>query len=220
MSGPHGNLPQPLANAPLALLGDMHSQMSFGERAALEGVLAQLWPKLAVEIGSADGGSLERIACYSDEVHSFDLARPPLGVWRGHVFPHVGDSHRELLPWLDGLGERQVDFALVDGDHTADGVQQDVLDLLAANATRHTVVLAHDAANPDVRAGLTHCALDSHPRVVYHDLDFLAGYEFAEGPFAGQTWGGMALIVTGDRACDGYGDAPAQTLYRRRLPHG
>ena len=39
--------------------------MSFGERAALEGVVAQVRPRLAVEIGTAAGGSLARIARYS-----------------------------------------------------------------------------------------------------------------------------------------------------------
>ena len=51
-------------------------QMSFGERAAIEGVLAQLRPQLAIEIGTAEGGSLERIAAHSERVISFDLVEP------------------------------------------------------------------------------------------------------------------------------------------------
>lgn len=213
------NAPRPLANAPLALLRDERCQMSFGERAALEGVLAQLWPRLSVEIGSAAGGSLERIACYSDEVHAFDLAPPELGVNPAHVFHHVGDSHETLAPWLTDL-EMPLDFALVDGDHTSDGVRKDLLDLLDAPAAARTVILLHDTANPTVRAGIDSIDLDFHPRVVYHELDMLGGYEFLAGPFADQAWGGLGLIVTGDRASDGYGDSPMQTLYRRRPTHG
>src|SRR4051812_27377118 len=48
-------------------------QMSPGERAAFEGVLAQLQPRLAIEIGTAEGGSLERIAANSADVHAVDL---------------------------------------------------------------------------------------------------------------------------------------------------
>ena len=56
--------------------------MSFGERAALEGVLAQLRPRLALEIGSAEGGSLARIAAYACEVHSVDVSLRSLpGRW-------------------------------------------------------------------------------------------------------------------------------------------
>ncbi|MGN6170385.1 MAG: hypothetical protein ACTHQQ_19775, partial [Solirubrobacteraceae bacterium] len=52
-------------------------QMDPGERAALDGLLCQLRPKLSIEIGRADGGSLRSIARYSGHVHSFDLAAPP-----------------------------------------------------------------------------------------------------------------------------------------------
>lgn len=223
MTGAPGNAPQALANAPLPLLGDPRCQMSFGERAALEGVLAQLWPSLSVEVGSAAGGSLERVACYSDEVHSFDLVVPDSEVTvPQHVVHHVGNSHETLGPWLEDLGDRggAIDFALIDGDHTADGVRLDLLDLLAAYATARTVILLHDTANPGVREGLQGIDLDFHPKVVYLDLDLLAGYEFADGPFEGQRWGGLGLIVTGDRSTDGYGETPAQTLYRRRHPDG
>src|SRR5690348_6240653 len=72
------NRPAPLAGGPLPLTHDAGWQMSFGERAALEGVLAQLRPRLAVEIGTAEGGSLERIAAYSEEVHSIDLTHEPV----------------------------------------------------------------------------------------------------------------------------------------------
>lgn len=58
----------PLQRGRLAFTRDPGWQMSLGERAAFEGVLAQLRAKLAVEIGTADGGSLERIATYGAEV--------------------------------------------------------------------------------------------------------------------------------------------------------
>src|SRR3954452_25390096 len=99
-------------------------QMALGERAAIAGVLAQLRPRLSIELGTAEGGSLRTIAAWSDHVHSFDLATavadsPP------NITLHAGDSH-VLLPALlrafEGAGER-VDFVLVDGGHSSAGVR-------------------------------------------------------------------------------------------------
>jgi hypothetical protein len=47
---------------PVALLHAPDWQMRIGERAAVEGLLAQVVPRLAIEIGTAAGGSLDRIA--------------------------------------------------------------------------------------------------------------------------------------------------------------
>jgi len=43
---------------------------------ALEGLLSTMKPALSIEIGMAPGGSLGRIAAYSDEVHSVARAAP------------------------------------------------------------------------------------------------------------------------------------------------
>jgi hypothetical protein len=213
-----GNSPHPLANAPLELLRDARCQMSFGERAALEGLL-QMRPVVSIEVGCAEGGSLARVAAFSGHVHAFDLREPDPDVLAlENVTMHLGDSLQTLPDVLASL--RRVDFALIDGDHSAYGVRADLLAVLDAASTRRTVILLHDTANPEVLAGLRSIDLDFHPRVVYHELALLAGYEFADGPFAGQMWGGLGLIVTGDRATDGYGETPAQTLYRKRAIHG
>src|SRR5215212_5835999 len=118
--------------------------MSFGERAALEGVMSQLRPKLAIEIGTAEGGSLARVAAHSEEVHSFDLV-PPAEKARalGNVTFHTGDSHALLPELLTRFADegRNVDFALVDGDHSAEGVHQDMLDLVAGYMFREPSLL-------------------------------------------------------------------------------
>src|SRR3954453_22220615 len=97
------NRPVPQSHAPAQLLRDSEWQMSFGERAALEGLLAQVKPALAIEIGTAEGGSLERRAVYSERVHSFDLNFDLMPQDRRdalHNVPfHPGDSH-VLLPEL------------------------------------------------------------------------------------------------------------------------
>jgi hypothetical protein len=187
--------------------------MSFGERAVLQGVLSELKPRISIEIGSAQGGSLQWVARHSESVHSIDLAAPVEIL--PNVTYHTGDSWRLLSELLDQPMPRKrgIDFALVDGDHTPEGVCADLRSLLDSPACKQTVILLHDTANPNVREGIV-TALYDHSAVVYHDLDFTRGYTFAEGPFTGQQWGGLGLVVTGDPTTDGYGQTPTQTLYR------
>lgn len=173
-------------------------QMSFGERAVIEGVVAQLQPRLALEIGTAEGGSLRRIAAHSQRTISFDLVEPaPEVASLPNVELRTGDSH-ELLPLeLERLAAagQSVDFVLVDGDHSAAGARRDVEDLLASEAVRSCLILAHDSLNQEVRAGLEAVPYDQHEKVAFVDLDFVGGYVPAEQPLRGQCWGGLALVI-------------------------
>jgi hypothetical protein len=99
-------------------------QMTLGERAALDGVLAELSPRLAIEVGTAEGGSLARIAVHSAEVHAIDLTRERLAACPPNAHFHQGDS-REVLPAL-----------------------------LESPAVQRTVILVHDSFNPEVRSGI------------------------------------------------------------------
>jgi Methyltransferase domain len=176
-------------------------QMSFGERAALEGVLSQVKPRLALEIGTAEGGSLARIAAHSEEVHSIDLVRCP-EPQPNHVTLHVGDSHELLPALLDRFASegRNVDFVLVDGDHSRAGVRQDLIDLLGSPAVSRTVLVLHDTFNGEVRAGITDVDFSAYPDVALVELDMTGGYMARTGPFAGQLWGGIGLVVVDPEA--------------------
>jgi hypothetical protein len=171
-----------------------HWQMAFGERAAIEGVLAALRPQLAIELGTAQGGSLGRIAAHSAEVHTFDVEPEPLDL-PSHVHVHAGDSHVLLRGVLAELAEagRNVDFALVDGDHTTDGVRRDLTDLLESPAVGRTVILLHDMANGAVRAGVRTVDFARFPKVAYVDLGFV---ELAQsGGALTDHWGGLGLVI-------------------------
>jgi hypothetical protein len=177
--------------------------MSVGERAGVVGVLACVRPALAVEVGTAEGGSLAQIAAWSDEVHSFDLVAPSLPVAaREHVHLHTGDSHELLGPFLAEIAEQQrnVDFALVDGDHSADGARADTASLVESDACRDTVILLHDTAFDGVRRGLEQLRLERHPKVSFVDLDFIPGLLFHREDLRGQLWGGLGLVVLGNAA--------------------
>ena len=177
-------------------------QMQQGERFALDGLLAQLRPRLAIEIGTFEGGSLRRIAAHAEHVHAFDLD-PKVAELAGeldNVSFHIGDS-AELLPRvLADLGRegRHVDFALVDGAHTREAVRADAAALLAADACRQTVIVFHDSAHADVRAGLEDLDLPEHPKVALALLDCIPGYlvqAHHDAELVGQAFNGLALVV-------------------------
>jgi hypothetical protein len=188
--------------------------MSLGERAVVEGLLCQLKPALAVEIGTAQGGSLERIAAHSQEVHSIDIAETQITA-PANAHLHVGDS-RELLPDLMRRFEaegRNVDFVLVDGDHTPEGVRADVVNLLSSSALGRTVVLLHDTLNEAVRAGLEDVAFQDFPNVAYVHLDLVCGYMVRSGPFARQLWGGLGLVLVDATGEARRGDAVVESAF-------
>jgi Methyltransferase domain len=210
------NRPEVLEHSPLALTLEGKSQMSFGERAALEGVLAQIRPRLAIEIGTAEGGSLARIVSYSAETHSIDLTHEPAAVFQDeHVIFHTGPS-RQLLPeLLDELTDsgRAVDFALVDGDHSFEGVANDLRTLLRSPSTARSVLLVHDSMNEEVRAGIESVGLDAYAKVVYYEPDFVPGYMYRQGTALNSVWGGLCLIICDTQRSPGYTSSPRQWRY-------
>jgi hypothetical protein len=171
-------------------------QMSLGERAAVEGVLAQLQPSLAIEIGSAEGACLQRIAAHAGEVHSFDLQPPTLEV-PANATLHTGDSHVLLPQFLSELAEqdRNVDFVIVDGDHTPEGVRQDLEDLLDSRALARSVILIHDTANERVRRGVDAVRYGAWPKVTHVELDWVPGHLFAEPALRNELWYGIGLVL-------------------------
>lgn len=142
------------------------SQMSFGERAAFEGVLVQVQPRLAIEIGTAEGGNLRRMAAYSQRVHSIDVDHGPVGDLPPNVELHTGRSATILPGLLRRLDEAReaLDLVLVDGDHSYEGVKGDLETLLRASCAARSVILVHDTMNAEVRAGLESVSLDGLPR--------------------------------------------------------
>ena len=178
--------------------------MQPGERFALEGLLAQLRPRLSVEIGTYDGGSLRRIAAHSQLVHCFDIdprAQPHVDALDNAVL-HLGDSAETLprvLEEFTAAGE-QVDFALVDGLHTYDAVIADASALLASPACERAVIVFHDSAHVEVRCALETLALRDHPKVAVAMLDFVPGYLVRQDiglgdDVAGRGFNGLALVV-------------------------
>jgi hypothetical protein len=131
-----------------------------------------------VEIGTAQGGSLRRIAAHSDEVHSFDLVPPPDDVARlENVSFHTGDSHELVSQYMaqTAADARSVDFVLIDGEHSADGVRQGIVDVLGSDAVTCAVIVLHDTSSPDVRRGIEAARVAEHQKLALFEPDLVPG---------------------------------------------
>lgn len=173
--------------------------MSYGDQAALIGVLARLRPRVALEIGTYQGGSLRLIAPAAAKVHTFDLVSH-VDEHLPNVDYHLGDSGLALPALLAKLAEagESVDFVLIDGDHERSAVARDLRSVLDSPAVSAAVVLLHDAANEDVRAGIRDADL-ARPHVAFADLSFTTPSEHLR-PW-NEGWGGFAIVVI-DRGAD------------------
>ena len=171
-----------------------YSEMAYGEQAALAGILSTLKPRLALELGTFRGGSLARIAAYSNEVHTFDLASHVTEALPNVTY-HIGDSRTTVPEVLSELAadDRAVDFVLVDADHSRTGVEADMTSLLRSEALRKTVILVHDCANEGVREGARNAILKADD-IAYADLSFVAP-PAPRNSLLSESWGGLGIVV-------------------------
>jgi methyltransferase family protein len=169
-------------------------EMSYGEQAALTGVLCALKPGLAFELGTFRGGSLVPIAAHSREVHTFDLASH-VSESLPNVTYHIGDSRLTLPRVLSELdkAQRQINFVLVDGDHSRAGVEADMTNLLHSPALSSTVILLHDCANEGVREAARNVILEADG-LAYADLSFVVPPQHRESLLS-ESWGGLGIVV-------------------------
>jgi hypothetical protein len=114
-----------------------------------------------------------------------------------NVTLHTGDSHELLAPFLAELTEActNVDFVMVDGDHSPEGVRQDLQDLLDSPALARTIILIHDAANERVRQGIDAVHFPAWPKVAHVELDWIPGQLFAEPALRNELWYGLGLVI-------------------------
>jgi hypothetical protein len=165
--------------------------------------LSRLQPELSLEIGTFRGGSLQVLSKFSKSVISLDLD-PAVAVSLKGQFPNVeylsGDSKLLLPNLISSLnaGSRAVGFVLVDGDHSADGVQADIENVLRLVPKRMVVILMHDSFNPGCRQGMQRANWAACPYVHYVELDFVPGIYFHEARDAAvprSMWAGLGCAV-------------------------
>ena len=177
-----------------------HWQMSHAERMAMSHLLGLLRPKVAIEVGTYQGGSLSLIAAHSGWVYSLDIdptIPKKFSQFRNTTF--ITESSATSLPALLTRLETEgapLEFILIDGDHSREGVRRDLDTVLRYQPARRVHVLLHDSFNPECRAGMLAANWAEARHVAFADLDFIHGKIVQQGgPFDGELWGGLALLV-------------------------
>ena len=174
--------------------------MDPAEQAGLAYLLEHLRPKVAIEIGTGFGGSLQVLSRHCGHVYSLDVdpAIPRRLEGRfGNVEYIIGPSSRTLPPLIRRLQAEgaELGFALVDGDHTTEGVKRDIDALLRFTPTVPFYIIMHDSFNPAVREGVRLAGWSENPHVHAVELDFVAGGISTSPAARGEMWGGLALAV-------------------------
>ncbi len=133
------------------------------ELSGLVQALSDLKPKNALEIGTANGGTLFllcRLAHHKANLMSIDLPEGPFGggypEWKTELYQSFAkpkqnlqllraDSHQEktLRDTQLFFGEKQLDFLFIDGDHTYEGVKQDY-EMYAPMVRKGGIIAFHD----------------------------------------------------------------------------
>lgn len=196
----------PLISRALGAADLQNWMMSPAEQVALIFILEHLRPKVAIEIGTWYGGSLQVLAKFCDLVYSIDndpeVPRRLAGRF-SNVEYLVGPSDQVLPPLLDRLQREgaELGFALVDGDHSADGVRGDIDHLLCFRPAVPFYIVMHDSFNPECRLGLRQAKWSENRHVHAVELDFVSGTVNPAPAFRDELWGGlaMAILLPGER---------------------
>lgn len=155
-------------------------QMTRCEKYAFHNLLEHIEPEVAIEIGSYKGGSLQVISEFSDKVYSIDITDKHRHEYRDsftNVSCHTGDSRKlipEVLATIEEKGE-SLEFVLIDGDHTEEGVKNDINEVLKYKPKKRLYVLFHDTFIPMARKGILGADWEKNPNVHYVEIDFVPG---------------------------------------------
>ncbi len=174
--------------------------MESSEQLGLVALLQNLRPDCAIEVGSRWGGSMQVLSRYADRVISVDIdptCQERLGPTYSNAEFVTGDSKEMLPPLFRRLQAEKVKvgFVLIDGDHSAEGVKNDVEALMGYVPACPMYVIMHDSFNPAVRQGITSVRWAENPHVHSVEVDFIPGVLHVGADVHREMWGGFALAV-------------------------
>jgi predicted O-methyltransferase YrrM len=174
--------------------------MAYNENAVFQALLSNLRPKCSIEVGTETGVTLALIARHSTRAISIDID-PLVKATLADKFPKVefitGSSHDALPVLLKRLADEGTspDFIFIDGDHTAEGVRQDIEHVLTIRPRGQIVVLMHDTFNPGCRKGILSAQWSRNPYCHYVELDFCPGVLHPDESCLRQMWGGLGFAL-------------------------
>ncbi|WP_186114462.1 class I SAM-dependent methyltransferase [Burkholderia gladioli] len=174
-------------------------QMTLSEKMALTGILSRLKPRGALEVGVYHGGSLTLAAPFCERILAIDIdpdvpQRFNVPTNAEIIIAPSSESIPAAIRRLDDLG-LPLNYVLIDADHSAAGVQQDIERVLAYHPHEHMALLVHDSGNPECRRGMLAADWASNPYVQWVELDIVPGQIIEHTVASGkpEVWGGLAM---------------------------
>lgn len=195
----------------------LYWEMTNNEKIVLLHLLEEIKPEVAIEIGCKEGGSLQLISKCSREVYSLDID-PKVELLQLN-FPNVhfviGDSKVTLPLLLQRLADdgKSPAFILIDGEHSTEGVRDDINSILASTITRPLTVLMHDSFNPECRSGMLSANYAANKHIHFADIDFLQGTYSVSKSVQGEMWGGFGLLILNPEIKEGTLDIKQSLQY-------
>lgn len=177
-------------------------EMTDAERLALTGLLAELRPECAIEVGVYRAGSLSMLSRFCKKVYALDID-PACAARYQDKYANVefvtGDSRQTLPGVLSQIeaAREKLAFVLIDADHSREGIRHDINSVLRYTVVQPLYLLMHDSFNPECRRGMKDADWEAQPHVHLVELDFVPGrLVTAEEPGSyRQMWCGFALAV-------------------------
>lgn len=173
-------------------------QMSRAEKYCLIHLLENLKPEYSIEIGTYKGGSLQVLSKYSKNVYSIDIDSEPKQTLKNqfdNVIFKVGKSHNVIKSVVEEIESKngKLNFILVDGDHSKNGVKKDLESILSHNYKYPLTIILHDSFNPQCRLGMKSIDYSKYNSIDHIDLDYIHGC-FSPNKNYKEMWGGFAII--------------------------
>lgn len=198
---------EPINNPPSFFDKDFPNpwMMSNWEKHSFISIIQQHKPEVAIEIGNAEGGSLQVLNKLVPKVYALDLyeeVHQKLKPQFPSVEFYTGDSKKILPQLLRSIQEKneKIGFVLIDGDHTSEGVKADINAVLENYIPVTTlIILFHDSFNPECRKGIVEASWQNCPYVHFVDIDYVPGTyvnDMQNGKLQKRTmWGGLSLAL-------------------------
>lgn len=179
-----------------------HWMMTDAERSALTVLLEKIRPQCVIEIGTYRAGSLKVLSKFAEHVYSLDID-PSCKDDYSKVYKNVEflvgyskDALPEALEKINSRGQA-LGFVLIDGNHSEEGVRDDINRLLKYKPSSPIYVIMHDSFNPGCRRGIRTANWEESPHVHLLELDYVTGRLMTkeEGSSYRQMWCGFALAI-------------------------
>jgi predicted O-methyltransferase YrrM len=185
--------------------GSIKPYQVYSEISELLKFVDRIKPKVVLEIGTANGGTLflfSRIAPRDANIISIDLPGGKFGggysKWREILYKsftlpgqtiHLlrADSHkRDTLEQVEAvLDGREIDFLFIDGDHAYEGVKMD-FEMYSPLVKKGGIVAFHDIVPHPPETGCEVSKLWEEMKLRYNHLELVKDWS--------QNWGGIGII--------------------------